>query len=226
MQIAKSTIEALHNNPDVQAVLQAMTAKVGDAAPEIILSLILIFLVLLLLAAIYRGASGDERIEIPVALTLYPRCKEKEIIFAPGHLKEPQSHAGKAPRVDFYLKLPDGPAEGRKILTRPLKISVNARNSANIFDQSYDSRNPENGGQIGIAQDTRDEIERRLSEINHKEGRRLDADTSRFVIKIRYPTILNINYLLREHPDTGVRVGAWIFILTSVFSTAQSVLFK
>lgn len=112
-----------------------------------------------------------------------------------------------------------------------MRLTIRGRNSVWVYDHEY-ARDLEekvkfaSGGQLGIDSETREKLERYFSELYRREGRRFDADTATFVVKLKYPMSLNLDYLLREHPDPSVRVGAWIFILTSVFSIVQEWLFR
>jgi hypothetical protein len=223
MENFQSSIQAALHHPAIQTALDASGKKLTAALPEILLSFLLIFLVLVLLAAVYRGASGDEEIEKPVTLNLLANCKDNEIILAPKHLQETTVHNGKAPWVIFYLQYRDN--EEKVLAKSPLKIIVRVKNSKNVYDKEY-NETIDDFGQVGIGHAIHTAIERKLEEIYRRTGRRFDADTAKFRIKFKYPSQVNIDYLLREHPDASVRVGAWIFILTSIFSTAQSALFK
>ena len=204
--------------------LDASADRAIEILPQVTLSVFLIFLVLLLMAWIYRGSAGDEEIEIPVSLITLQNCRDRELIIGPKHLRESSTHSGKAPRVIFFAQVPARGRREYKAASLPLTISVRSRNSANIYDQTY-KEDSQDGGQIGIGAQTRGEIEKFFSELQHKEGRTLDVDTARFVVQIKYPSRMNIDYLMREHPDTSVRLAAWLFLLTSLYSTLQSVLF-
>lgn len=196
-------------------------------------SFALMVLVLVWLAAVYRGGAGDEEIEKPVSLCLLSSCEEDMLVLAPRHLKERTTHDMKAPRVEFYLQGPGFGRYERKALTQPMRLSIRGRNSQAVYDHEYARDLPSedrvhfaDGGQLGIDAETREKLEKYFQQIYRKSGRRFDADTATFVIKLKYPMSLNLNYLLREHPDPSVRVGAWIFILTSLFSIAQEVIFR
>lgn len=204
------------------------TNWLGSDMAKIAASFALIFVVLIWLAAIYRGGAGDEEIEKPVSLALLGNGEENTLVLAPRHLKERVVHDSKAPRVQFYLQVPGRDKYAYRVLEKPMRLSIRGRNSASVFDHEYarDLDRPNkvlfaDGGQLGIDSETRDSLEKKFSEIFRQEGRRFDADTATFVVKLKYPMSLNLNYLLREHPDPGVRVGAWIFLLTSVFTIAQ-----
>ncbi|HRE42758.1 MAG TPA: hypothetical protein PKY87_02180 [Terricaulis sp.] len=200
----------------------------GNDLSKIVASFALIIVVLLWLAAIYRGGAGDEEIEKPVSLALLGTSNDNTLVLAPRHLKERAVHDTKAPRIQFFLQVPGYDKYARKVLEKPLRLSIRGRNSQTVFDHEYarDLERPNrvlfaDGGQLGIDSETRDALEKKFEEIFRREGRRFDADTATFVIRLKYPMSLNIDYLLREHPDPGVRVGAWIFVLTSVFTIAQ-----
>lgn len=201
--------------------------------PKVLFSFGLIFLVLVWLAAIYRGGAGDEEIEKPVSLCLMPNCDEHMLMLAPRHLNEKATHDSKAPRVEFYLQVPGFAKYTHRALVKPMRLSIRGRNSSAIYDHEYardipaSERKPfADGGQLGIDSETRNALEAYFEKLYRKDGRRFDADTATFVIKMKYPTSLNLNYLLREHPDASVRVGAWIFILTSLFSIVQEWIFR
>lgn len=197
---------------------------VASDAFKIAASAALILAVLILLAMVYRGGAGDEEIEKPVTLCLMNSIEDNTILLAPRHLKERSAHDLKAPRVQFYLQVPECGKYRYRALERPLRISIRGRNSAAIYDHEYKSDGL--GGQLGIGSETRDALELYFREVYRREGRRFDADTAQFVIKLKYPTSLNLKYLLQEHPDASVRVGAWVFILTSVFSIVQELIFR
>lgn len=200
---------------------------------RVTLSFGLIFVVLTWLAIIYRGGAGDEEIEKPVTLALLNASEEHTLILAPRHLKEGSTHDTKAPRVEFFLQVPNCAKYDYQALVRPLRLSIRGRNSSSVYDHEYARDVPGReyarsaaGGQLGIDSETRNLIEKYFAEIFRKEGRRFDVDTATFVIRLRYPASLNLTYLLKEHPDASVRVGAWIFILTSVFSIVQELIFR
>ncbi len=195
----------------------------GSDTLRIAFSFLVMVVILLGLAVIYRGSAGDTEIERPVTLILLPRSEPSTLTLAPEHLVERGAHQSKAPRVEFYVQTPDRGRLSRCVAKRPLRLDIRPRNGAYVYDHRT---NLGGGGQVGIDHDTRQEIEERLSEINRAEGRRLDADTARFVIRLDYPAHLNLSYILREHPDISVRTGAWVFILTSIFSVVQSLLFR
>lgn len=204
------------------------TNWLGSDIAKIVASFVLIFVVLIWLAAIYRGGAGDEEIEKPVSLALLANCEQDTLVLAPRHLKERAVHDSKAPRVQFFLQVPGHEKYAHRVLEKPMRLSIRGRNSASVFDHEYarDVERPQrvlfaDGGQLGIDSETRDSLEKTFAEMLRRDGRRFDADTATFVIKLKYPMSLNLNYLLREHPDPGVRVGAWIFLLTSVFTIAQ-----
>lgn len=199
---------------------------------KVVASFVLIVIVLVWLATIYRGGAGDEEIEKPVSLCLLQNCDDNTLVLAPRHLKERAAHDTKAPRVQFFLQVPGFGKYARRVLEKPMRLSIRGRNSQSVFDHEY-ARDVEgervlfnDGGQLGIDSETRNQIEEYFQELFRKEGRRFDADTATFVIRLKYPTSLNLNYLLREHPDPGVRVGAWIFILTSLFTIVQEWIFR
>lgn len=204
------------------------TPWLGSDWAKILASFALIFIVLMWLAAIYRGGAGDEEIEKPVSLALLQNSEDNTLVLAPRHLKERAVHDTKAPRVQFFLQVPGYEKYAYRVLEKPLRLSIRGRNSQSVFDHEYarDLDRPgkvlfADGGQLGIDSETRDSLEKKFAEIFRKDGRRFDADTATFVIRLKYPMALNLDYLLREHPDPGVRVGAWIFVLTSIFTIAQ-----
>lgn len=209
------------------------TAWVVEDLPKVLLSFTLIVVVLVWLAVIYRGGAGDEEIEKPVSLCLLANCEEKMLMLAPRHLKERAAHDSKAPKVEFYLQGPNFGKYSHKALVQPMRLSIRGRNSAAVYDHEYARDLPTDsrvlfadGGQLGIDTDTRNRLEAYFEKLYRTDGRRFDADTATFVIRLKYPTSLNLDYLLREHPDPSVRVGAWIFVLTSVFSIVQEVIFR
>ncbi|WP_395647719.1 hypothetical protein [Terricaulis sp.] len=200
---------------------------------KVLASFLLIIVVLVWLATIYRGGAGDEEIEKPVSLCLLSNCEENTLTLAPRHLKERTAHNTKAPRVQFFLQIPGRKKYERLALEKPLRLLIRGRNTQSVYDHEYarDLEGPgkvlfADGGQLGIDSDTRDQLEEYFREIFRREGRRFDADTATFVVKLKYPISLNLNYLLREHPDPSVRVGAWIFVLTSLFTIVQEWIFK
>lgn len=204
----------------------------GDVT-KILGSFTLIFLVLITLSAIYRGGAGDEELEKPVSLSLLSNADEDTLVLAPRHLRERSTHHAKAPRVEFFLQVPQRGRYDFKALRKPLRLSIRGRNSSMVYDHEYARDLPTKGtilhaegGQLGVDAETRDLIEKFLDKLNKSEGRKFDADTATFVVKLRYPASINLAYLLRDHPDVGVRTGAWIFILTSVFSVAQEFIFR
>lgn len=184
-----------------------------------------ILFVLFWLAAIYRGRAGDEEIETPVTLATLSTIGEREIVFGPRHFREREVHSSKAPRVVFYVQLPDRGKYDAKAADLPLSIRVRSKNSKFVFDQDYNTE-VTNGGQVGIEQTTRAALEAYFEKLRVKEGRSFDPDTAKFIIKLKYPSRVNLDYLLREHPDASVRVGAWIFILTSLYSLVQELIFR
>lgn len=180
------------------------------------LSATLVLLVLVILAGIYRANNAD--LPKPVSLTLF--AAPGNIVFAPKHLQHPRVHEGKSPLIEYWIEL--GPSLKKKAATVPAKIQIRKNNSHNIHDQTYTSAIE--GGQIGIDDNTRDQLEAFAQQIYNKEGRKISVDTDRFSVKLVYPSRFNLVYLLREHPDTSVRVSAWVFILTSLFAVFQSIL--
>jgi hypothetical protein len=205
----------------------------ADDLMKVGFSFVFMIIVLVWLAVVYRGGAGDEEIEKPVSLCLLSGCEENMLVLAPRHLKERAAHDTKAPRVEFYLQGPGFGKYSHKALVQPMRLSIRGRNSASVYDHEYARDLPADdrvhfadGGQLGINSDTRDQLERYFQDLFRKDGRRFDADTATFVIKLKYPTSLNLNYILREHPDPSVRVGAWIFILTSIFSIVQEWIFQ
>lgn len=210
---------------DWAQLLSAVHATWDYALPRVALALLLILIALLLTGAVYRSSARSEDIEHPVSLALIEKLEKDELFLGPNHLRESGVHQGKAPRVEFYLQLPNVPPFGRPVARVPLKLIVRGWNSSNVHDHFYKEKS-EDGGQIGISSEVRDKIEKELQEIYRKEGRRLDADTASFRIKIKYPSRFNISYLLIEHPDTSVRVASWPFMLTSLYGIMQDVAFK
>lgn len=207
-----------------EIALAGAASKAAEVAPQVAVSIVLIFLVLLLMAWIYRGSAGDEEIEVPVTLATLNGCGDTELVLAPRHLKESSVHAGKAPRVFFYLQGPGIEKYEFKAAVIALTITVRSRNSNIIYDRSY-KEDPEDGGQIGIGQHTRDLIEKYFQDLYNKTGRRFDTDTAKVVVKLKYPSRINVDYIMREHPDPSVRLAAWLFLLTSLFSVVQSAVF-
>jgi hypothetical protein len=210
---------------DWSQLFSALQQTGAYALPRVSLALLLILIALLLTSAIYRSTARSEEVEFPVSLSLLTKIEKDELILAPKHLRESTVHQGKAPRVEFYLQLPNTQQYSRLMTKRPLKIIVRGRNSANVHDSTYEEKS-QDGGQVGISSEVRDAIEEKLQEIYRKEGRRLDADTASFRIKMKYPSRFNISYLLIEHPDTSVRVASWLFMLTSLYGILQDVAFK
>lgn len=105
---------------------------------------------------------------------------------------------------------------------RPLKIAIRDRNREYVYDHTSEKcTQSATGGQIGIDYGPHEELDKHFADLYRREGRKLTADDAHFIIRFQYPSSLNIRYLLQEHPDSSVRVGAWIFILTSVFAVAQ-----
>lgn len=180
------------------------------------LSLTLILLVLFLLASTYRANNVDLKKQV----STIPIASPGEILLAPRHLAHPSIHAGKAPKVEFWVHLPQSRA--RRVTVLPLKVRIQKRNSANVHDDTY--QGVRQGGQIGIDERTRSEIEAFCADLMRDEGRRVDVDTDMFEVRLKYPSSFNIAYLLREHPDSSVRISAWVFILTSMFSVVQSII--
>lgn len=182
------------------------------------LSSLLVLMVLLLLGGIYRAHNTD--LAKPVSTTL--AAGPGEILLAPRHLAHPSAHEGKTPKVEFWIHLPN--TNPRRVAIIPLKIKVQRRNSSTIHDQHY--KDAKHGGQIGIDDRTRSEIEAFGHDLFAAEGRRVDVDTDHFEVRLKYPGMFNIAYLLRDHPDSAVRISAWIFILTSMFSVVQSMIMQ
>lgn len=219
-----SVLSTLH--PFISAVIRSHWWD-NDIA-RVTLSFVLIFVVLTWLAVIYRGGAGDEEIEKPVTLAFLNASEEHTLILAPRHLKESSTHDAKAPRVEFFLQVPNCAKYAYRVLVRPLRLSIRGRNSSSVYDHEYAREAPFSaaGGQLGIDFETRDLIEKYFAELLRREGRRFDVDSATFVVRLRYPASLNLTYLLKEHPDASVRVGAWIFILTSIFSIVQELIFR
>jgi hypothetical protein len=190
---------------------------------QVLISGCLIYGVMVCFALVYRSGAGDMQFSEPVTLVLPTNHEEGELTFGPRHFREKSVHIGKSPIVQFFAQVPDRPSLSYKAGEVALKIRVQDRNSGTVHDGAYAAKKCD-GGQIGIDHKTRDKLEKYFSELYQREGRKLDADTARFIIRLKYPNSLNVAYLLREHPDASVRVGAWVFILTSVFSAIQSVL--
>lgn len=201
---------------------------------RIFASFVLIYLVLILLSAIYRGGAGDEEIEKPVTLAILNNSEENTLVLAPRHLREKNTHDSKAPKIEFFLQVPGCQKYDYKVLTKPLRLSIRGRNSSSVYDHEYardgvakpSAGKAAEGGQLGIDSETRNLLEKYFEGLQRKEGRRFDADTATFVVRLKYPHSINLMYLLRDHPDVGVRTGAWIFILTSIFSVVQELLFR
>jgi hypothetical protein len=219
----------------IQPIISASASSLwsADDLPKVVFSFGFMIVVLFWLSLIYRGGAGDEEIEKPVSLCLLPNCEESMLVLAPRHLKERATHDTKAPRVEFYLQGPGFSKYSHRALIQPMRLSIRGRNSASVYDHEYARDIPTNervhfadGGQLGINSETRDKLEKYFAELFRRDGRRFDADTATFVIRLKYPMSLNLNYLLREHPDPSVRVGAWIFILTSIFSIVQEWIFQ
>lgn len=208
----------------ISPVVSTLASSASHDIVRVALSFGLIVLVLIWLAAIYRGGAGDEEIEKPVTLMLLSACEENTIHLAPRHLKERSTHDLKAPKVQFFLQVPDRGKYQFKALEAPLRLSIRGRNGVSVHDHEYVSDG--NGGQIGINSEVRNKLDDYFKGLYRKEGRRFDPDTARFVIKLKYPASLNLKYLLQEHPDASVRVGAWIFVLTSIFSILQEIIFR
>jgi hypothetical protein len=153
-------------------LFSALEKTAEYAIPRVALALLLILIALLLTGAVYRSNARSEEIENPVSLALIERIGKDELFLAPKHLRESGVHQGKAPRVEFYVQLPNSQPFARLVARVPLRLTVRGRNSNNVHDHSYNDKSND-GGQIGISAEVREKIEAKFEDIYRKEGRRL-----------------------------------------------------
>lgn len=209
--------------PTVAAIAGPIITWFVEHGTYLVLSFGFIFLVLVAISLVYRAGASDERLDKAVTLTFEMDTQDNTIEFGPRHFQDRTVHFGRAPRVQFFAIIPNQPLDKYLAADLPLKVKIRDRNSANVYDHSY-KREPDNGGQVAIDEKTRNQIDKYAVELFRREGRRLYADTDRFMIRLKYPMSANVMYLLRDHPDASVRIGAWVFVLGAFFSTAQTLI--
>jgi hypothetical protein len=180
---------------------------VGRASVLVTVSALLVLAVLFLLGALYR--SRDEQLDDPVSLV--NGATEGVIIFAKSHLQR-TVHQGRFARVEFRWQ-----EEGKvhRLLSKPLKINVYERDTPYIHGPTG-----ENPAQICVE----DGIFDRIAQSRFTSAGKWRTAGIPVSIRLKYPSMFNIAYLLSDHPDVSVRATAWVFVLTSGFSVVQTLL--
>jgi hypothetical protein len=190
-------------------------AGVAEALVLTLVSAALVFAVLVLLGSVYRSA--ETKLDKPV--TLSSDSHEGWAWFAPQHFRNSRAQEGKYPRLELYL-----PDQRRKaFFAKPVKVVIVRNRTKFVHDGGFDGAVAE-GGRIAIDEEAKREIEASLKK---RFGDDAPAwNQQQFFVRLRYPSRFNISYLLKDHPDMSVRVSAWVFILTSLFSVAQAIIMR
>jgi hypothetical protein len=72
---------------------------------------------------------------------------------------------------------------------------------------------------VAVDQHTREAL---LTYIQERNGSEVLLDATRWKIELKKDN--SLRFLLR-HPDSAVRTAAWVFLVTSIFSMVQAILF-